>query len=51
MSVINSENRAAWQALADGFRSQFPSKGKTVKIVKGKHEGKQGVVTYHGINK
>lgn len=52
MSVINSENRDAWQALADANKEQFPSVGKTVKITDGrKYKGKEGIVIYHGINK
>lgn len=52
MSVINSDNRDAWQALADTCKAQFPSVGKSVKIVDGrKHKGKMGIVTWHGVNK
>lgn len=49
MATITSDNRAAWQALADSLAPQFPSSGKRVKVNKGKKNlGVTGVVTWHG---
>lgn len=50
-AVINSDNRDAWQALADSLSGQFPSVGKDVAVYEGKHLGKSGVVKWHGRNR
>lgn len=51
MVVITSENRGAWQELSNSLSAQRPSKGKTVQIVRGKHKGKEGIVTWQGIDR
>lgn len=48
MAVINSDNRQAWQNLANEAGKNRPSVDKRVKIVKGrKHKGKEGIVIRH----
>ena len=51
MSVITSENRQAWQDLADDLSVNRPSIGKIVQVIKGKHAGKVGRVVWHGRDK
>lgn len=51
MAVITPENRDAWQELANSLSAQRPSKGKTVRILEGKHKGKEGKVFFHAIDK
>jgi len=48
MALITSENRGAWQGLADDCAKTRPSKGKRVRVTSGKHKGKEGIVTWHG---
>lgn len=48
MALITSENRNAWQGLADDCAKTRPSKGKRVRVTSGKHKGKEGIVTWHG---
>jgi hypothetical protein len=50
MCVITSENRDAWQAIADRASSNYPAVGKRVRVTKGKNAGKEGQVTWHGRN-
>lgn len=52
MSVITSENRAAWQSLANVCSEQRPDVGRKVKVTGGrKHIGKAGVVRIHKLSK
>lgn len=52
MALITSENRTAWQNLANDLSGQFPGRGKTVRVVSGKkHINKTGVVFWHGPDK
>lgn len=48
MACITSENRDAWQALADEASKQRPYPGRKVRITGGrKHKGKVGTVMRH----
>lgn len=51
MAIINSDNRDAWQQLANDLAAQYPSKGKRVRVTEGKHKGTTGLVVWHGRNK
>jgi hypothetical protein len=52
MALFTSENRQAWQNLADAHAKNRPSVGKTVTIIDGrKHKGKVGEVVWHGRDK
>lgn len=52
MPAITSENRDAWQAIANDCSKQRPYVGRLVKIVEGrKHKGKQGKVVRHMLDK
>lgn len=52
MALITSENRDAWQTLANDLSAQFPSVGKRVRVISGrKHLGKVGIVRWHGPDK
>lgn len=49
--MITSENRQAWQAIADSCEAKRPSAGKLVRVSSGKHSGETGIVTWHGIDR
>jgi hypothetical protein len=49
--AINSDNRSAWQDLADHLAPNRPDKGRRVRIERGKYQGKIGLVTWHGPDK
>jgi hypothetical protein len=49
--MITAENQSAWQKLADDLGPQRPSIGKRVQVTSGKHKGKEGTVSWHGVNK
>lgn len=47
-ATINSENRGAWQSLANTVSASRPSVGRSVTVTRGKHKGATGTVTWHG---
>jgi len=52
MAIITSENRDAWQDLANKLAPQFPSVGKRVCVVSGRnHLNVEGIVFWHGRDK
>lgn len=51
MALITSENRAAWQKLADDLGPGRPTVGKTVKVIAGKYTGETGKVFWFGPDK
>lgn len=51
MAIFILDNREAWQQLTNDLAPQYPSVGKYVHVTTGKNSGKEGFVTWHGINK
>jgi len=51
MSFISEINPESWKNLIDKTEPDRPSVGKRVRITSGKHVGKEGIVTWHGVNK
>lgn len=46
-SFITFENREVWQGLFNSVALEKPAVGRTVRIMRGKHHGKIGVVKKH----
>jgi hypothetical protein len=47
MAVINSENAASWQTLANEASAQRPDVGTRVRVTSGKHKDAEGTVLRH----
>lgn len=47
MAIFTAENRDMWNGLFAEVNKEKPAKGRTVRITRGKHTGKVGVVTLH----
>lgn len=51
MATFTSENRDLWQGLFDEASRERPGVGRTVRVCRGKHTGKVGVVRRHMVSR
>jgi hypothetical protein len=52
MAAITSENRDAWQALANDLDRNRPHVGRRVKVTGGrKYKGREGTVVHHMVSR
>lgn len=47
MAIFTRENASTWQSLFNEVNKEKPAQGRTVRVTRGKHAGKVGVVKRH----